>query len=45
MKIAASPDKLMEALSTARSEAKSAFGDDTVNLEKYLTTPATSRSR
>jgi acetyl-CoA carboxylase biotin carboxylase subunit len=39
MKVARSEGELSEALSTARSEAKSAFGDDAVYLEKYLSTP------
>jgi acetyl-CoA carboxylase, biotin carboxylase subunit len=39
MKVARSADELSMALSTARSEAKSAFGDDSVYLEKYLTKP------
>jgi acetyl-CoA carboxylase biotin carboxylase subunit len=39
MKIARSPAELKEALSTARAEAKSAFGDDTVYIEKYLERP------
>ncbi len=39
MKVARSEADLSEAISTARSEAKSAFGDDAVYLEKYLSTP------
>ena len=39
MKVAPSADKLGEAWSTAKAEALSAFGDDAVYLEKYLTTP------
>jgi acetyl-CoA carboxylase biotin carboxylase subunit len=39
MKVAASPDELAAALATARAEAKAAFGDDTVYLEKYLARP------
>ena len=39
MKIAESADVLLDQLSLARSEAKSAFGDDTVYIEKYLSTP------
>jgi len=39
MKIARSAEQLSEALSTARSEAKAAFGDDAVYLEKYLERP------
>jgi acetyl-CoA carboxylase, biotin carboxylase subunit len=39
MKVAKGPDDLAEAVSTARSEAKSAFGDDAVYLERYLQKP------
>ena len=39
MKIAKSAAELSEALSTARAEAKAAFGDDTVYIEKYLEKP------
>ena len=39
MKIAPAPDKLSEAFSNARAEAKAAFGDDAVYLEKYLGRP------
>jgi acetyl-CoA carboxylase biotin carboxylase subunit len=39
MKIADRPEQLMESLSLARNEAKSAFGDDTVYIEKYLEQP------
>jgi acetyl-CoA carboxylase biotin carboxylase subunit len=39
MKVAHSADELDIALKTARSEAKAAFGDDSVYLEKYLTKP------
>jgi acetyl-CoA carboxylase, biotin carboxylase subunit len=39
MKVAQTEDELSEALSTARSEAKAAFGDDAVYLEKYLQRP------
>jgi acetyl-CoA carboxylase biotin carboxylase subunit len=39
MKVARSEDELSLALSTARSEAKAAFGDDAVYLEKYLQLP------
>jgi len=39
MKVARTRDELPEALSTARSEAKAAFGDDSVYLERYLSTP------
>jgi len=39
MKVARSADELDTALATARSEAKAAFGDDAVYIEKYLATP------
>jgi acetyl-CoA carboxylase biotin carboxylase subunit len=39
MKVARTADDLSTALSTARSEAKAAFGDDAVYLEKYLEKP------
>ena len=39
MKVAHSAEELSEALATARAEAKAAFGDDTVYLEKYLERP------
>jgi acetyl-CoA carboxylase biotin carboxylase subunit len=39
MKVAHTPDDLSTALSTARAEAKAAFGDDAVYLEKYLERP------
>ena len=39
MKVANSADGLSEAFSSARSEAKAAFGDDTVYLERYLDNP------
>ncbi len=39
MKVAFTKDDLSSALSTARIEAKAAFGDDAVYLEKYLSTP------
>ncbi|MFD2237713.1 acetyl-CoA carboxylase biotin carboxylase subunit [Aureimonas populi] len=39
MKVAHTPADLSMALSTARSEAGSAFGDDSVYIEKYLATP------
>ncbi len=39
MKVARSAPELSIALSTARAEAKAAFGDDTVYLEKYLEKP------
>jgi len=39
MKVANSASELSVALSTARSEAKAAFGDDAVYMEKYLGRP------
>ena len=39
MKVAHTADELMMALSTASNEAKSAFGDASVYLEKYLQKP------
>jgi len=39
MKLAKGPDDIATAFQTARSEAKAAFGNDEVYLEKYLTTP------
>ncbi len=39
MKVARRPEELSRALSTARAEAKSAFGDHSVYLEKYLERP------
>ena len=39
MKVAKSVDDLATALSTARAEARSAFGDDAVYIEKYLGAP------
>lgn len=39
MKVAKTPEALSEALSTAKAEAKAAFGDDAVYLEKYLEQP------
>ncbi|MHB8884319.1 MAG: acetyl-CoA carboxylase biotin carboxylase subunit [Methylovirgula sp.] len=39
MKVARTADDLPNALATARSEAKAAFGDDAVYLEKYLDKP------
>ena len=39
MKVANTEADLSTALSTARSEAKAAFGDDAVYLEKYLSQP------
>jgi acetyl-CoA carboxylase, biotin carboxylase subunit len=39
MKVAKTEDDLVEAVQTARAEAKAAFGDDAVYLERYLQTP------
>ena len=39
MKVAETAADLAEAFSSARSEAKAAFGDDTVYLERYLSQP------
>jgi len=39
MKVVETPDKLATLLSQARAEAKAAFGDDTVYIEKYLGNP------
>jgi acetyl-CoA carboxylase biotin carboxylase subunit len=39
MKVARTPDDLDVAMRTARAEAKAAFGDDSVYLEKYLERP------
>ena len=39
MKVAETEANLAEAFSSARSEAKAAFGDDTVYLERYLGQP------
>lgn len=39
MKVAKSADELANAISTARAEARSAFGDDALYLEKYLQNP------
>ncbi len=39
MKVARDPGELERAFQTARSEAKAAFGNDAVYIEKYLTTP------
>ena len=39
MKIAHNENELAEAFTTARSEAKAAFGDDAVYIEKYLEKP------
>jgi len=39
MKVAKSADELLNAISNAKIEAKTAFGDDSVYLEKYLAKP------
>ncbi|TAL37982.1 acetyl-CoA carboxylase biotin carboxylase subunit [Phenylobacterium sp.] len=39
MKVAKTEADLVEAVQTARSEAKAAFGDDAVYMERYLQTP------
>ncbi len=39
MKVATSAGELSTALSTARAEARAAFGDDAVYIEKYLAAP------
>ncbi|HEY0901763.1 MAG TPA: biotin carboxylase N-terminal domain-containing protein, partial [Micavibrio sp.] len=39
MKVARSADEIESAYTLARAEAKAAFGDDTVYMEKYLTNP------
>ena len=39
MKVARKPEDLSLALTTARAEAKTAFGDDSVYIEKYLEKP------
>ncbi|MGD9739063.1 MAG: acetyl-CoA carboxylase biotin carboxylase subunit [Bauldia sp.] len=39
MKVAENADKLADAFNTARAEARAAFGDGTVYLEKYLAKP------
>jgi acetyl-CoA carboxylase biotin carboxylase subunit len=39
MKVAVKPDDLVDAIEAAKIEAKSAFGDDSVYLEKYLAKP------
>jgi len=39
MKVAHAPEELATALATARAEAKAAFGDDALYLEKYLSRP------
>ena len=39
MRLVASSDALVEALTSARREAASSFGDDTLFLERFVTTP------
>jgi pyruvate carboxylase subunit A len=39
MKIVMSQDELLPALTSSQSVARSAFGDDTIYIEKYLTEP------
>jgi len=39
MKVAYTPGELLNAISNAKIEAKTAFGDDSVYLEKYLARP------
>jgi pyruvate carboxylase len=39
MRVARTPDQLKQEFSEARGEAKTAFGDDTVFLEKYIENP------
>jgi acetyl-CoA carboxylase, biotin carboxylase subunit len=39
MKIAQAPEELATALATARAEAKAAFGDDALYVERYLARP------
>jgi acetyl-CoA carboxylase biotin carboxylase subunit len=39
MKVARTADDLADALATARAEARAAFGDDAVYIEKYLSKP------
>lgn len=39
MRIARTPDEFMQQLESAKSEARSSFGDDVMLVEKYITTP------
>ena len=39
MKVARTPDEMAEAFNTARQEARAAFGNDEVYIEKYLDKP------
>jgi biotin carboxylase len=43
MKVAYSMDEVGTALSISRTEAKAAFGDDAVYIERYLAARGTSR--
>ena len=45
MKVATNDEEMSIAISTARTEAKAAFGNDSVYIEKYLQSRATSKSR
>ena len=45
MRIVEDADDFDEALAAAKREASGAFGDDRVLIEKYLTTPGTSKCR
>ncbi len=39
MRVVEDPDQLLRAVNLTRQEARSAFGDDTLYMEKYLTNP------
>ena len=39
MRIASSPEVFLDQLDSAKSEARSSFGDDVMLVEKYITTP------
>ncbi|KAI9657402.1 MAG: hypothetical protein M1821_003084 [Bathelium mastoideum] len=39
MRIAKTPDEFLPQLESAKSEARNSFGDDTMLVEKYITTP------
>jgi acetyl-CoA carboxylase biotin carboxylase subunit len=39
MKVARGPEEVVEAYNTARGEARAAFGDDAVYMERYLAAP------
>ena len=39
MRVARTPEDLAEAFGSARGEARAAFGDDSVYMERYLSTP------